>query len=63
MQSFAHTLKQAGAVAVVGVVLGRLLSTDYGPSRELLTAVAEKPFNVNECAAPACVASEIRGAQ
>jgi len=56
MQSFAHTLKKAGAAAVVAVVLGRLLSQDYGPSHKLLATVADKPFNVDKCAAPQCIA-------
>ena len=54
LQSFAHTLKQAGATSVVGLVLGRLINWDYLPARPIFKSIKDVPFDVNRCASTTC---------
>jgi hypothetical protein len=49
-QSMAHALKQAGAGTVVTVALGRQINHDHPPSRPLLEAARQTPFNLSRCA-------------
>lgn len=56
VQSLAYALKDAGAVAVTAVVVGRLVRPDYQPSRPLLARVADYPFDLSRCCIEGCSA-------
>lgn len=49
-QSMAHALKQTGAAAVVVVALGRQINHGHPPSRPLLEAARQTPFDLSRCA-------------
>ena len=49
-QSMAHALKETGAAAVVVVALGRQINHDHPPSRPLLNAARQTPFDLSRCA-------------
>ena len=54
VQSLAHALKEAGASAVVAVVLGRLIRPEHGENRAFVARAARVPFDVNRCALQPC---------
>jgi predicted amidophosphoribosyltransferase len=54
VQSMAHALKAAGATSVIAVVLGRLVKSEYEPSRQLLGRVSRNPFDIGQCCLRSC---------
>jgi adenine/guanine phosphoribosyltransferase-like PRPP-binding protein len=49
IQSLSYALKVAGARSVVAVILGRHINPDWDPSRPIIEAIRQRPFDINRC--------------